>query len=98
MSQKRFVCESVFTVVLSSGSEGEDEPQGHELAMEAVFKKLKGCRCGRSEGLHRQAERQQAFILEERRRLESAYEKIRERERVLREAMQAVNVIIEKTN
>ena len=101
----------MFTIVLTSGSESDEPPTkpGCELTLEAEFKNMKkvkgfkkkvkgfkrGCRCERA---YSQICVEWEKIREERHRIELAYEKIRNRERAMKEAIEAVNVIIENTN
>ena len=98
----------MFTIVLS-GSESDAPPTHTDLRLEAEFKKMKkvkafkkkvkgfkrGCRCERA---YSQICVEWEKIREERHRIELAYEKIRNRERAMKEAIEAVNVIIENTN
>ena len=91
----------MFTIVLS-GSESDAPPTHTELRLEAEFKKMKKveafkkrCRCKKA---YSQISIEWEIIREERRKIELAIEKILNRERVLKEAIEAVNVIIKNTN
>ena len=92
MSQQNSVSQDSAPQPMSSGSEGEDEPSlvgtaVGELALEAVFKRVKGCRCGNFEEERRMIG---LMIEEEWRKIDFERKKLRDRASVLKEASEAL--------